>query len=810
MKFDLTIAKIKNIEFNNLYDDFIIGKDLCREKCEALLALAVCFINAKDKNVQKLGYRIIVEYCNRYNDYMPLYEIAINMGLYPISKFIDLHYMDNEKKNFFTSWNDAFTEQYAKRNIYQTEQQRTLDEFFANHIEGTVSIVAPTSYGKSDLIENVIRQFSGRNICILTSTKSLLMQTKRRIQDAAKGLFPKIIVHPEMYNIGDNPCLAVLTQERLLRLLKKDKSLSFDCVVVDEAHELFEDEERSQALASVLIIAQKRNKKTAFKFLTPFLVDSNNLRPRFMTMTISDYKVTEYVKSEKYYVYDIRNKSGLSLYDQFFNKLITVECEKEYGREEEFINDHSAGKNIIYINKPSDIEKFAISLSEILPDIKSDEIDNIVTDISNYINPDYRLLKCLKKGVVYHHGSVPDAIRVYIEDLYRRNEHVKYIVTSSTLLSGVNLPAERMFILGIKRGISNLKYDSFFNLVGRVCRFNDIFSKDVGTLKHLMPHIYFVFGRFFSSNTNLKDFLKNVANVEKKYSDKVENILLASTNANSRKNDYTKAIEFIENYENGVINNYRDRYIKNPVGQACVMNRVNEIDIFRHELAINQKLNNNIKSKINNADDLINAIANNFLTYLEPNVKEPLQHLLRPEARRFYAMMFSWRSENKSYAEMIAKFVGYWKSRGKKDPNALIFVGKWGDMPSPNGIFNYYTKVEGKPISELINLAIVRIKEEQDFIDNKLMKYVESLKDLSLLEEKFYSLVKYGTDDEEIICLIKNGLSLTSSSLLIRNYRKYFEINVENSTVSYDEKLLQAMKDAGENNILIHEIRHCI
>jgi len=810
MRFDLTIAKIKNIEFDNVYDDFIIGKDICREKCEALLALAVCFINAKDKNVKKLGYRIVVEYCNRYGDYVPLYEIAINMGLYPISKFIDSHYMNNEKKNFFTNWNDAFTEQYAKCNIYQTEQQRALDEFFANHIEGTVSIVAPTSYGKSDLIEKVIRRFSGKNICILTSTKSLLMQTKRRIQNASEGFFSKIIVHPEMYNIGDKPCLAVLTQERFLRLLKKDKSLYFDCIVVDEAHELFEDEERSQALASALIIAQKRNRETAFKFLTPFLIDADNLRPRFMSLIINNYKVTEYVKSEKYYVYDIRNKSGLSLYDQFFNKLIPIEGIKEYEREEEFIQEYCAEKNIIYINKPSDIERFAVSLSDILPDVESEEIDSIIADISNYINPDYRLLKCLKKGVVYHHGSVPDAIRVYIEDLYRRNEHVKYIVTSSTLLSGVNLPAERMFILGIKRGISNLKYNSFSNLVGRVCRFNDIFSSDAGSLKRLMPHIYFVFGRFFSSNANLKDFLKNVANVEKKHSDKVENILLSSTNANSRKNDYTKAIEFIENYEKGVVNNYKDRYIKYPVGQACVMNRVNEIDIFRHEFSMNQKINNNIKSKINNADDLIDVIANNFLIYIGPNHKDPLQRLILPEVRRFYAMMFGWRAENKSYSEMIAKFVGYWKSRSKKDPNAIIFVGKWGDVPSPNGIFNHYTKVEGKPVSELINLAIVRIKEEQDFIDNKLMKYVESLKDLSLLEEKFYSLVKYGTDNKEIICLIKNGLSLTSSSLLVRNYRKYFEIDVENSTVSYNAKLLQVMKEAGENNILMHEIRHCI
>ena len=66
-------------------------------------------------------------------------------------------------------------------------------------------------------------------------------QTKRRIKDAGIVDGTKIIVHPEMYNIQASSCVAVLTQERLLRLFKMDPTLSFDCVVVDEAHEILED-----------------------------------------------------------------------------------------------------------------------------------------------------------------------------------------------------------------------------------------------------------------------------------------------------------------------------------------------------------------------------------------------------------------------------------------------------------------------------------------------------------------------------------------------------------------------------------------
>lgn len=99
-----------------------------------------------------------------------------------------------------------------------------------------------------------------------------------------------------MYNPSDSSCLAVLTQERLLRLFTKDSKLAFDCILVDEAHELLENNTRSQMLANVIIVAQARNPNVAIKFLTPFLVDSNNLKTRYTTYDITGFKVSEYIK----------------------------------------------------------------------------------------------------------------------------------------------------------------------------------------------------------------------------------------------------------------------------------------------------------------------------------------------------------------------------------------------------------------------------------------------------------------------------------------------------------------------------------
>lgn len=812
MWYDLTIAKIKNTSFSTLYDRFIIGEELSKKEYECLLSIAICFTYAEDNDVQRFGYRIIVDYCNKAHDYVPLYEITINKGLYPVSKFIEKHYVLEEQKNFFTEWNSAFLEQYAVEGRYQSEEQRGLVSFFAQNKANTVSIIAPTSYGKSELILSSIEEYAGKKICILTSTKALLMQTKKRIKDVSQGLFPKIVVHPEMYNPNDQACLAVLTQERLLRIFKKDSNLAFDCVVVDEAHEILEDNSRSRTLADVIIVAQKRNPDVAFKFLTPFIVESDSLRTRYTSYNIESFKVSEYIKTEKYFLYDLRNRGGLKLYDQFLNRFIQVNNTDTYSFEEEFVRDYSAGKNLIYLNKPIDIESFALALAALLPEVNSELITAAGDNISQYLQPQYNLLTCLRKGIIYHHGSVPDAIRIYIEDLYKKEPSIRYVITSSTLLSGVNLPAERMFILDNRRRRANLTHDAFKNLVGRVCRFNEIFDPNSGTLTRLEPEIYLVWGKYFSQKANCEKFLAHVAKVGSNYEDNVENVLLSGTTIDaSNQDDLRQASEFIENYENGIVKEYQERYVKTTVGKVCIMNGVNEIDVFKYEPEIQNSVDSltSRQVKIDDTDRLLELIYDMFIQFAPDNT-ENLKRLANLEARKFYAMMLDWRMENKSYSEMIGLFISYWRRLYQLNTNAMIFVGKWGDCRLPGSNAPRYTKLRDKNRTQIVNLAIVRIKEEQDFIDNTLIKFVEVMNDLSLLEKSFYMRIKYGTDDERAICLLKNGLSLSSAILLLNQYRNYIRINIEESTVIFDDTLISAMQDARENQIMIYEIQSCI
>jgi len=75
----------------------------------------------------------------------------------------------------------------------------------------------------------------------------------------------------------------------------------------------------------------------------------------------------------------------------------------------------------------------------------------------------------LGKGVAYQIGYLPSDIRMRIEELFKTGD-IKTILCTSTLVEGVNLPADNLFITSYKNGRSNMTPVDFRNLIGRVGR----------------------------------------------------------------------------------------------------------------------------------------------------------------------------------------------------------------------------------------------------------------------------------------------------------------------------------------------------
>jgi replicative superfamily II helicase len=512
---------LRNTNLTQLYFKLLRRDGLDNREQEAILQIALLLMNAGDEYCQEFGYRIVVLYSNHFSDYKPLYDVAIHKGFMPVAKLIEkVETLSNYFQNdFFSLFLSSFSETYRTNGVYQTSEQVILSQYFSEEADQGIAIVAPTSYGKSELFVQFCNSHFEKTIAMIVPTKALLAQMKRRVLRGFDDLNidRKIVTHPEMYNSGERRFIAILTQERLLRIIQDDIDLIFDHVFVDEAHNLLAGDSRNTLLAKVIAILSKRSGETSFSFLTPFLVNSENLNTRFVALRFSEFRIEEQIKTERYYTIDLRDDGDrlLKIYDQYMNEFLEVGTQNQLS-EIQFLNENSGRKNIVYLNSPPKLEKFAGVLAANQAPIENDELNAVCEDISAFLHRDYGLIDCLRRGIIYHHGSVPDIVKLYIEELYSRIPEIRYVVSSSTLLEGVNIPAEKLFLLECKKGHANLTPSQFKNLVGRVCRFGEIFSDIGGTLLLLEPEIYVVASKYIHKNANIDKFLMDRVKVDKK------------------------------------------------------------------------------------------------------------------------------------------------------------------------------------------------------------------------------------------------------------------------------------------------------
>lgn len=810
----LTLKRLYNTEFNSLYWKFLSNPESMNSKeLEVLLSLGTYFVGLEDESIQKLGYRIFLLYSKNTGDYKPLYELSLNKGFIPIAQFIDDKLKYGERfGNLQTVINEAINQDFRRGNQYKTIGQTLLYNNVIATENKSYIVVAPTSYGKTELILSFLDTNLDKNVCIITPTKSLLAQTKKRILNHIGN--QKIITRPEMYSENSERIIAVLTQERLLRLLQENPELSFDILIVDEAHNLLDrfskDNNRSVLLASVIVICYRRNENISCRYLTPFLQSKESIVLKHVSESLEWFTVSEFMKSEVFYFHDIvkGTKEILDQYSGAKQKLISLGS-LDYSSDAEIVISHADRKNIIYLNSPKKIEQFAKELSNLLEVMSSEQLKKAVLDLRDFIHEDYSLAASLERGVIYHHGSVPESVRYYIETLYSEFSELKMLIANSTLLEGVNIPATKMFILDPNRGNSYLTSSDFKNLIGRICRFGEIFNPNDGSLEYLLPEIHIIKGKYCRKDFNALNFFKNknvFAGDQDKIKDEVSNPLLE--NHKQLDSDIVNQAEImLDNFsDDDIVVNKKIRTPKTLVGKLCFQNNVRIFNIFDVEEIIDGKLR-----ELEEAQTLENIFSMmNFLFFSHIDEEEGsynnLKRLQEKDAQNFYMMLINWRMQGMTIKNMITQIVGYWNTLTGYEAEH-VYVGKWGDTTrGPNSRREYWTNISSKTQSEKINLAIVRLKEEYDFIDNEIIKYIEILNTLGLIDNELYLKIKYGTSDNEKIALLNCGISNTLSSILFEKYKNLYNIDASSNVVTFDNSLINTMRENGENGILISEI----
>lgn len=161
------------------------------------------------------------------------------------------------------------------------------------------------------------------------------------------------------------------------------------------------------------------------------------------------------------------------------------------------------GGNIVYANTANDAEKISEQLCQRIgtPASTNDPaIIELQSLIRAAVHPDYALIDALNYGVAFHYGNMPLAVRAEIERLFE-DDKIDYLVCTSTLLEGVNLPCKNIFIRAPRKGKGNPMSElDFWNLAGRAGRWGKEFQGNVICIDTTEPgawaHVPAVRGRF--------------------------------------------------------------------------------------------------------------------------------------------------------------------------------------------------------------------------------------------------------------------------------------------------------------------------
>lgn len=128
-------------------------------------------------------------------------------------------------------------------------------------------------------------------------------------------------------------------------------------------------------------------------------------------------------------------------------------------------------QNIIFSPTSETARKIALAMEGNVEGIETE----LVEYYSSTIRSNYALCKTLLKGVAYHHGKLPMHVRRTLEKAIS-DKKISNVVCTTTLLQGVNLPAQNVFIrnphlyISKKKDSSELTNYEMANLRGRAGR----------------------------------------------------------------------------------------------------------------------------------------------------------------------------------------------------------------------------------------------------------------------------------------------------------------------------------------------------
>ena len=373
-----------------------------------------------------------------------------------------------------------------------TDYQRTLWEDLVSDKDVITS--APTSAGKTHIIlrylMNRVIESEGSFAAIVVPTRALISEISGKIYEIAKHIsYEKNI---EICTVPkDGPfkekTFFVMTQERLFEVLQSG-DLNFDYLFIDEAHNI-SDKSRGVLLHLTL--------QKVLEGSNPQIITSMP-SPRYENAFDSVFEGVHFTKRSTTHspvaklIMSVTLK-GRNIQLSRINRENVVSIGKQFkGRDlADIVLQLGQGEsNIIYRNQTNFCEDTARKIALLVTENKNSEaLEEAADYVESFLHEDFSLANNLRKGVAFHYGPLPGVVRTMIENLAREGE-VQFVVCTSTLAEGINLPAKNLFLTNptqaTPRGEPSERLEDvkLNNITGRAGRMLEHFAGNIFLIEH--------------------------------------------------------------------------------------------------------------------------------------------------------------------------------------------------------------------------------------------------------------------------------------------------------------------------------------
>ena len=440
-------------------------------------------VHTQNEETHKLWAQEIVALLNALRPDDELIQYYLGSVLTSVSNFrgVSLKAADYVSADFLDRIFTQVSKEYLR--IPEAENEyffRAQKEIYEKFNEPYFSYSAPTSLGKSYIMRTFIREQIAKgkqcNFAIIVPTKALINETTEKLTEVLgpelKEKNYRIVTSAGAMALEEeHNFIFAMTPERLLYLLILMKDIPIEYLFIDEAHKISKKDGRSAFYYKVVDMLSQRSTPPHIIFASP-----NIPNPEVYLQLIPDvanrenYKIaTKFspVNQEKFLI-DFKCFE-LHYYNEATQKLTKYCSFPEDKGLLDFVHELGEGaRSIVYSNSKDNVVEYALQYATQLQPLHDSDLDVLAQDIRQDVHGDYYLADIVEKGVAYHMGYLPSTIRARIESLYKDGK-IRTLFCTSTLLEGVNLPADNLFITSHKNG-GDMSPVDFRNLMGRVGR----------------------------------------------------------------------------------------------------------------------------------------------------------------------------------------------------------------------------------------------------------------------------------------------------------------------------------------------------